>query len=228
LNFDREIARLMGHVNHMKSIDSRTGCTVETDILDIHFRILILALRALVILNTAGNADPLSRQRQDVGSSSPGPNTGRTCIFVSSAFRDSRVCFRRRIFCRCSRPNLALSPFLSDIIPSLVSPLLWLQTRNPIRLAPLHSDSLPGVRLVIGGIESIGRLFHSANETRKVTTQTESSQRNVFRESVTGTMGLKSTAIATNPVAQKYLRSRNVCATTRRAVRQTTILSSSR
>jgi hypothetical protein len=24
-----------------------------------------------------------------------------------------------------------LSPFLSDIIPSLVSPLLWLQTPNP-------------------------------------------------------------------------------------------------
>jgi len=77
LNVDREIACLMGRVNHVKSIDSRTGCTVETDILDIHFRILILALRALVILNTAGSADPLSRQRQDAGSSSPGPSTGR-------------------------------------------------------------------------------------------------------------------------------------------------------
>jgi hypothetical protein len=45
--------------------------------LDIHFKILKLALRALVIVNTAGSADPLNRQRQDAGSSSPGPSTGR-------------------------------------------------------------------------------------------------------------------------------------------------------
>jgi hypothetical protein len=92
----------------------------------------MLALRALVILNTAGSADPLNRQRQGAGSSSPGLSTGRVWFFVSSAFRASRVCFWRRILCRRSRPNLALSPFLSDIIPSLVSPLLWLQTRNLI------------------------------------------------------------------------------------------------
>jgi len=105
-------------VNHVKSIDSRTGCTVETDILDIHFRIPMLALRALVMPSTAGSADRLSRQRQDAGSSSPGPSTGRVWFLVSRTFRASRVCFNRRILCRRSRPNLDLSPFLSDMIHS--------------------------------------------------------------------------------------------------------------
>jgi hypothetical protein len=50
----------MGHVNHVKSINSRAGCNIETDVLDIHFRILISALRALVILNAANTADPPS------------------------------------------------------------------------------------------------------------------------------------------------------------------------
>src|SRR5712692_9375067 len=38
-----------------------------------------------------------------------------------------------------------------------------------------------------------------------------------------GTRGLKSTAIATNPLAQKYLLARTACVTTRRPDTQTTI-----
>ena len=39
-------------------------------------------------------------------------------ILFSIASRISRTRFRRRIFCFRNRPNLALSPFLTDIIPS--------------------------------------------------------------------------------------------------------------
>ena len=42
----------------------------------------------------------------------------------------------------------------------------------------LHTESLPGVRLVVDGIESVGWIFSAANEIRNVMRQTKSSQRN--------------------------------------------------
>ncbi|MGH9770433.1 MAG: hypothetical protein ACRD4Q_01825, partial [Candidatus Acidiferrales bacterium] len=40
------------------------------------------------------------------------------CWFVSDPWRNSRMRFRRKILARRSRPNLDLSPFLSDIVTS--------------------------------------------------------------------------------------------------------------
>jgi len=58
----------------------------------------------------------LDGQRPDVGSSAD-PAPVAVDRLVSSALRNSRVSLRRRILRRRSRPNLALSPFLSDIVP---------------------------------------------------------------------------------------------------------------
>ena len=73
----------------------------------------------------------------------------------------------------------------------------------------LYKDSLPGVRLVMEGIESLGCLLNRANEARNVWMHSASSQRNAFQEIATGTAGLKSTAIATNPATQRYFRARH-------------------
>ncbi len=89
----------------------------------------------------------------------------------------------------------------------------------------LYSDSLPGVRLVIEGIDSMGRLFSTANETRNVTMHSASTQRNAVREIATGTTGLKSAATAKNPAAQRYFPARHACATTIRALTQIRISS---
>ena len=43
--------------------------------------------------------------------------------FASSDLRNSRACFRRRTLPLRSRPNLALSPFFSDIAHSICQPL---------------------------------------------------------------------------------------------------------
>jgi hypothetical protein len=83
-----------------------------------------------------------SLDRQRPGDASPSRGSALVVLdgFVSSAFRSSRVRLRRRILCRRSRPNLALSPFLSDTVPSLLSPMLGF--RRPIGPGPIP----PGVR----------------------------------------------------------------------------------
>jgi hypothetical protein len=89
---------------------------------------------------------------------------------VPSDFRNSREHFRLNIFCFRNRPNLDLSPFLSDMIASFVSPgldsftapgfrdrphMAFGQERDLQHLFP-HRDWLPGVRLVIEGMERTG------------------------------------------------------------------------
>lgn len=177
------------------------------------------------------------------------------CCLASSVFRSSRVRFRRRsLRCRC-RPNLALSPFLSDtVVPLFLSPgkpeplaltSQAIKEESPSRFAEFsicdlaedrigvvravrlpglqfYRDSLPGVRSVIDGIASVGCLFNAAKEIRNAARQTQSSQRKIFLENATSTMGLKSTAIAKNPALQTYLCARHACRTTRRADTQTT------
>ncbi len=69
------------------------------------------------MVSPTDTAGPLDRQRPDVGSSSDLVALG---CFVPSAFRNSRVCFRSRILRFRCRPNLALSPFLCDTVPSFV------------------------------------------------------------------------------------------------------------
>jgi hypothetical protein len=59
-----------------------------------------------------------------------------------------------------------------------------------------------------------------AKETRKAARQTRSSQRNVFRASARGMMGLKKTAIETNAAAQEYLPACHACVTTSKALTQ--------
>ena len=59
----------------------------------------------------------LDGQRPDVGSSAD-PAPVAVDRLVSSALRNSRVSLRRRTLRRRSRPNLALSPFFSDIVSS--------------------------------------------------------------------------------------------------------------
>jgi hypothetical protein len=76
--------------------------------------------------------------------------------------------------------------------------------------------------LVVDGIESAGWVFRAPSEIRNVMRQTKSSQRKVRRASATGTTGLKSTAIATNPVAQRYLPARTAYVAARRPDIQTT------
>jgi hypothetical protein len=41
LNFKGEFACLLGFVDHVKVIDSRTGCNIETDILHVHASLLL-------------------------------------------------------------------------------------------------------------------------------------------------------------------------------------------
>lgn len=48
-------------------------------------------------------------------------------------------------------------------------------TSAPVRL---YSDSLPGVRSVIEGMEGSGRVFNMASEARKAAIQTKSTQKN--------------------------------------------------
>lgn len=68
--------------------------------------------------------------------------------FVSSALRNSRVRFRRRILRQRSRPNLALSPFLSDTDFSLAS----LGTQIETAVDPASSDF--GIQGAMDGVGS--------------------------------------------------------------------------
>lgn len=92
-------------------------------------------------------------------------------------------------------------------------------TDTPLRP---YSDSLLGARLVIDSTESVGCIFNTASETRNAARQTHSSNTKALPVIGRGTRGLKSTVIARNPAAQKYLLARRACATTRRPETQTT------
>jgi hypothetical protein len=100
---------------------------------------------------------------------------GAACAAVAGPrvpidFRNSREHFRRSIFCFRNRPNLDLSPFLSDTIASFVSlgldsftalgfrhrPHMAFGQERELRYLLPHRDRLPGVRLVMEGMERTG------------------------------------------------------------------------
>ena len=76
-----------------------------------------------------------------------------------------------------------------------------------------------GLRLAGDGNDSPGSPFSVSSDTANTTTQARSSQKNTPRGSMTGTKGLKSTAIATNPAAQNFFEDAAACVATARAPR---------
>lgn len=117
LNTNGEIASPLGRINHLISIDPRGCAGRETAILDVQGRVLsppvadgrwrLCVMPAIIWTNYASFGTACA---------------SAACLRVSSAFRNSRERFRRSIFCFRNRPNLDLSPFLSDIIASFMSP----------------------------------------------------------------------------------------------------------
>jgi hypothetical protein len=87
-----------------------------------------------------------------------------TAGFPVSNFRNSRICFRRRVLANRCFPNLALSPFLWDIVPSrnpveTIRPCSYSSVRpsgeafspsggkeQPFPLAAINSDNLKRFR----------------------------------------------------------------------------------
>ncbi|PYV19367.1 MAG: hypothetical protein DMG21_01880 [Acidobacteria bacterium] len=64
---------------------------------------------------------------------------------VSNAFRSSRTRFRNKTFCFRNRPNLALSPFRSDMAHSSVAPDIdcepWLDFTSGITKTRSHKST---------------------------------------------------------------------------------------
>src|SRR5579864_173011 len=85
----------------------------------------------------------------------------------------------------------------------------------------LHSDSLPGVRSVMEGMDSLEVLFKAASDTANRTRQTKSSITKVLRGKLMGRAGLKSTLIARKAAAQMYLPAPTDCTRTTMAPAQT-------
>src|SRR5439155_23424974 len=85
----------------------------------------------------------------------------------------------------------------------------------------LYSDSLLGVGSVIEAMDSLGFAFHTANDTRNITRQAKSSQRNTLRGSIMGRRGLKSAPVARNAAAQTYLPAPTACSKTTMAPAET-------
>src|SRR6266851_1320265 len=85
-----------------------------------------------------------------------------------------------------------------------------------------HNDSLCGVGSVMEAMDSRVLVFNKARDTRNIARHVKSSQRNIRRESSTGTIGLKSAAMPENAAAQKYLPERAACRTTKVAPAHTT------
>src|SRR6185437_1928462 len=86
----------------------------------------------------------------------------------------------------------------------------------------LHSDSLPGVRSVMEGMDILGVLFKAASDMANRTRQTKSSITKVLRGKLMGRAGLKSTLTARNAAAQMYLPAPTDCTRTTMAPAQTT------
>src|SRR5712692_2820552 len=82
----------------------------------------------------------------------------------------------------------------------------------PRRLVVFYSDSLPGVRSVIDGMESIGCVFNATKEIANGAMQATTIKRgNTPGGPKKRTTGLNSRAIATNPDAQRYSLPRTAC-----------------
>jgi len=73
------------------------------------------------------------------------PGTWASLFWSDNFFRSSRVRFRRRFFFLRSRSDLALSPFLPDIIASFKS-LMLLPDMQPNRLGQLHNNNCLCIR----------------------------------------------------------------------------------
>jgi hypothetical protein len=69
-----------------------------------------------------------------------------------------------------------------------------------------HSDSLPRLRSVIEAMDSLCDGFNAASETVNRTKLLKPNNKNMFLESITGSIGLKSTPSEKNAAAQQYLR----------------------
>src|SRR5579863_1143413 len=125
LNVDGEFAHLMERVDDVKVIDSRAGRNDKTDILNVHAQ-RVLPSRPYawvrVILPAPGPQPTNTRAFEWIGAGVPCPRT-------SSFLRNSRTSFRRRILARRIRPNLALSPFRSDMATSLMGSTRELKRR---------------------------------------------------------------------------------------------------
>lgn len=130
LNSDREFARRPGDVEHAKVVDPRIGYRFKPTILNMHESHPLAACKHCPFKRGwRAKVEPVRlRQINARRPLRPSANCqALACWAVAmfgsgilpvSFFCKSRICFRRRTLRIRCRPNLALSPFLCDIVPS--------------------------------------------------------------------------------------------------------------
>lgn len=117
LDCDSEFTASLWRVDYMIGIDPGGCFNREPVILDVHLMVLStstqMAYRKLFAARQA-RPQPANYAFGEVSCAAG------FCCFVAKAFRNSRERFRCTSFSLRRRPNLDLSPFLSDIVDSFV------------------------------------------------------------------------------------------------------------